>query len=72
MLGDVLDPLAVDVDLPAVAERVQIFGTGEWPLLVGADVFGIAGHVIDSGQLAQPNRCLPIIIPVARAESDRF
>src|SRR5215469_16592383 len=31
MTGDVLDPLAVDVDFAAVAQAFQIFGASEWP-----------------------------------------
>ena len=44
MGGDVLDPLAVDVDFAAVAQRFQKFHAGERPLLAGDDRFGMFGH----------------------------
>jgi len=42
--GDVLDPLAVDVDFAAVAQRFQIFGAGEGPVLASKNVFGMLGN----------------------------
>ena len=37
MGGDVLDPLAVDVDLAAVAQRFQKLRAREWTLFAGDD-----------------------------------
>src|SRR5579862_5339314 len=42
--GDVLDPLAVDIDLAAVAQRFQKFRAGERAVLAGKDCFGVVGH----------------------------
>ena len=35
VLGHVLDPLAVEVDLPVVAQALDVFRTGQWPGLLG-------------------------------------
>ena len=44
MLGDVLDPLAVNVDLAAVAQQFQKLRAGERALFVGKDRFGMLWH----------------------------
>ena len=51
MFGDVLDALAVDVDLAVVLERLQEFGAGERALLAGDDRFGVVGHLLNHGFL---------------------
>jgi hypothetical protein len=40
MFGDVRDPLAVDVDLAPVAQRVEEFRAGERPLLAARTASG--------------------------------
>src|SRR5579871_2648783 len=37
--GDVLDPLAIDIDLAALAQALEIFRSREGPVPVGADIF---------------------------------
>ena len=44
MRGDVLHPLAVDVDFAAVAQRLQKFRAGKGALLSGDDRFGMLRH----------------------------
>ena len=44
MGGDVLDPLAVDIDLAAVAQRFQKLRAGERAVLAVEDRFGVLGH----------------------------
>src|SRR5262249_55013578 len=39
MGGDVLDPLAVDVDLAPLTQAFEILRPCEWPIAVGPDVF---------------------------------
>jgi hypothetical protein len=39
MAGDVLDALAVDIDLATLPQAFQLLVAGEGTLLVGADVF---------------------------------
>jgi hypothetical protein len=41
MGGDVVDALALDIDLAAVAQALEIFGAGERPVLAGDDVLGL-------------------------------
>ena len=51
MRGDVLDPLAVDVDVAAVAQRFQEFRPGERAILTGDDRFGMLRHGVLHVQL---------------------
>ena len=44
MRGDVGDALAVDIDLAAVAQRLQVLGTREGALLAFEDGFRMIGH----------------------------
>ena len=44
MRGDVLDPLAIDVDVAAVAQRLQEFRPGERAILTGDDRLGMLRH----------------------------
>ena len=46
MRGDVLDPLAVDLDLAAVAQAFEIFRAGERPALRGDHVFVFASLIL--------------------------
>ena len=51
MRGDILDPFAIDIDLPPVVQALQIFLARERALLSGDQVFGLLLHV---GSLARP------------------
>ena len=44
MGGDVLDALAVDEDVAAVAQRFQEFRSGERAILTGDDRLGMLRH----------------------------
>src|SRR5580692_759195 len=72
MGGDVLDPLAVDVDLAAVAQALEIFRAGERPPLCPDRVFGFHPAVSSifalptASLLAYPRVCGQAILAGAR------
>src|SRR5690348_12422170 len=67
--GDVLDPLAIDIDFAAITQAFQIFGPGKWPALgadgiLAFDPFHEGLSFILPPRLArrsQGNKCVPAV-----------
>ncbi len=69
MRGDVLDPLAVDIDLPPVAQALEIFLARERPLLPGDQVFRLLLHASLPGAAGFRSAHRKIILGVWRRVS---